>query len=111
MSTFDDGESLDGLTEEEINKKIAEEIEENSLSEMEKLRRDNPTLNDAWEQIKTIRALTEVNDEKKYKLPKWERLYNEMVEGVDTKNAALKEAWDQYYMLKKLSLANEDQNK
>lgn len=99
---MDKGESLDGLTEEEITKKIEAELEENSLTEMEKLRRDNPTLNDAWEQIKTIRALTKITSVKEDKRPKWEQLYSELVEGVETDNAALRAAWDQYYTLKTL---------
>jgi len=95
-------DSLEGLTEEEIEAKIQAEIEENSLSAMEKLRRDNPTLNDAWEQIKTIRALTETQQEAVDRRPSWERHYFELLEGVETDNQALKEAWNAYYVLKSL---------
>lgn len=94
--------SLDGLTEEEIEAKIRDEIEENNLSPMERLRKDNPSLNDAWEQIKTIRGLTEVQASEINKQPSWQRHYFEIAKGVETKNAALKEAWDRYYVLKNL---------
>lgn len=92
----------DGLTEDEIKEKIDAAMKEDSMSEMEKLRRDNPSLRDAWEQIKTIRALSEQVQEKIDSQPSWERHYFEIVEGVETNNAALRAAWDQYYTMKKL---------
>jgi hypothetical protein len=97
------------MTEEEITAAIDAAMLEDSLTEMEKLRRDNPTLNDAWEQIKTIRALTNttVLDDKR---PAWERAYYEVLEGAETSNTALREAWNQYYMLKRLLLGNENSN-
>ncbi len=94
--------SFDGLTEEEIEARIAKEMVENSMTEMEKLRRDNPTLNDAWEQIKMIRELSKMSHPKDDRRPGWQRAYDELVEGVTTDNAALRDAWDQYYTLKKL---------
>ena len=103
-SMQDISESLDGLTEEEIEAKIQAEIAENSMTAMEKLRRDNPTLNDAWEQIKTIRGLTETQQKQENDRPPWMRSFFEIADGVETDNAALKEAWDQYYMLKNLLL-------
>jgi len=98
-------ESLNGLSEKEIEEKIQKEIEENNLSEMEKLRRDNPALNDAWEQIKIIRNLMQLQQQKESK-PAWERAYREVLEGIETKNEALKEAWNKYYTLKKLLMGN-----
>ena len=101
MSTkYDD--SLDGLTAEEIDAKVQAEIVENSMGAMEKMRRDNPTLNDAWEQIKTIRGLSEEQQKDINKRPAWERHYFEIAEGIETSNEALKEAWDRYYLLKNL---------
>lgn len=91
------------LTEEEMEALIEAEMIEASMSELEKMRRDNPTLNDAWEQIKTIRALTETQQKQIDKKPSWERRYFEIVEGVETNNEALKAAWDQYYVLKMLA--------
>jgi len=97
-----DIDSLEGLTEEEIAAKIEAEMIENSLSAMEKIRRDNPALNDAWEQIKTIRNLTEKQQAQIDRKPAWERHYFEVVEGVETDNESLKDAWERYYLLKNL---------
>jgi len=94
--------SFDGLNEAEIEAKIQIEIAENNMSEMEKLRRDNPALNDAWEQVKVVRNLTEKQQAQVDAKPAWERHYFEIVEGAETTNAALKEAWDRYYFLKSL---------
>jgi len=102
LSMYAVDHSLDGLTESEIEAKIQAEIEENNLSAMEKMRRDNPALNDAWEQIKTIRNLTEKQQKQIDGKPPWERHYYEIVEGVETTNETLKNAWDRYYLLKNL---------
>ena len=99
---IDDESKYDGMSVTEIEEAIEAEMAEDSLSALEKLRRDNPTLNDAWEQIKTIRALTEVQQKQIDAKPSWERRYFEIVEGVETTNEALRAAWDQYYTLKML---------
>jgi len=93
--------TTEGMSEEEINAAIAEAMEEDSLSELDKLRRDNPALQDAWDQISTIRALTEVR-KKNDNRPNWQRSYDEIVDGVSGDNEALKEAWNKYYVMKTL---------
>jgi len=103
---------LEGLTEEEVLAKIEAEMQEAALTKMEKYRRDNPSLNDAWEQIKTIRALTEPAPKTGEKRPKWERAYFDVVDGIDggaSQNEALKEAWNKYYMMKKLICIEKDE--
>ena len=103
MSDLIDNESkYDGMSVKEIEEAIEAEMAEDSLSDLEKLRRDNPTLNNAWEQIKTIRALTEKQQKQINAKPSWERRYFEILEGVETTNEALRDAWDQYYTLKML---------
>jgi len=103
MSNYDPDEfKYDGMSEAEISAAIDAEMIEANMSAMEKLRRDNPTLNDAWEQIKTIRALTEIQQKEIDAKPAWERRYFEIVEGIETDNKALAAAWDQYYTLKML---------
>jgi len=102
MNTDNVDHSFDNLTEEEIEAKIEAEIVENNMSDMEKLRRDNPALNDAWEQVKIVRNLTEKQQAQVDAKPAWERHYFEIVEGAETTNAVLKEAWDKYYFLKSL---------
>lgn len=99
---------VDGMSEDEITEAIEAEMIEESLSEMEKLRRDNPTLNDAWEQIKTIRNLTAKQQKQIDNKPAWERHYFEVLEGVETDNEALREAWNQYYTLKMLLKGKEN---
>lgn len=90
------------LTPEQLQEFIDREIRERSMSPLEKLRESNPALKEAWDQIKTIRALTEKQQAQIDAKPSWERRYFEIVEGVTTDNAALKEAWDRYYLLKRL---------
>lgn len=99
-----DAENVDDLTDEEIKARVEEEMYENSLSAMEKMRRDNPTLNDAWEQIKTIRALTDSEEKALKGQPSWYRAFTEVADGAVTDNEALREAWNRYYLLKNLIL-------
>ena len=90
------------LSPEQLQEFIDREIREQSMGPMEKLRENNPTLKDAWEKIKTIRALTAEQQADIDARPSWERAYFEILEGAETDNKALKQAWDEYYVLKTL---------
>jgi hypothetical protein len=91
----------EGKTEKEIQEAIDAAMVEDSLSNLEKFRRDNPPLQDAWDQVKTIRALTEKRDPNDV-MPKWQRNYNAIRDGIETDNEALRDAWNKYYVLKEL---------
>ena len=104
MSTLEeiDDAWAEGKTEEEIKTAIDEAMAEESLSELERMRRDNPAIQEAWDQIQTIRALTEKHNPDEDNRPAWERKYLDMVNGVETQNEALREAWNKYYVIKTL---------
>jgi len=103
MSTLEeiDDAWAEGKTEEEIAAAIDEAMKEESLSELEIMRRDNPAIQEAWDQIKTIRALTE-KDDPDDTMPAWERKFNEVADGAHGNNEALREAWNKYYVIKTL---------
>lgn len=90
---------------EEAFEAVENDMSVQSLSEFEKFRKQNPTLNEAWEQIKLIRSLTEKHNPADNR-PKWMKMYMDVANGVDTNNKALKEAWDRYYMIKNLILGS-----
>ncbi len=104
MSTLEeiDDAFCEGKTEEEIKEAIAAAIAEENMSKLERMRRDNPAIQEAWDQIKTIRALTEKNEDVEDTRPAWERHYADIVNGVETNNEALREAWNRYYVIKTL---------
>jgi len=98
-------EQLDelNLSDEELLELLEEALRDGSITAMERIRLQFPALKEAWEQIQVIRELTEKHDPDDNR-PKWEKAYANILEGVDGKNPAVREAWDRYYMLKNLIL-------
>jgi len=98
--------NFDGLSEKEIAELIDKaiyEVSNNANNRDTDLINNNPELKEAWDQIKTIRALTSpiTPSGRNVAQPEWYKLFMDISEADDDINPALKEAWNQYYNLKK----------
>ncbi len=90
----------DEATVEEVDQLIADA----QITNFDKVIAETPALKDAYEKVKTIRALTEKNKPTIQLGTGWEFLetFRNIEESATTENPALKEAWEAYYMIKAL---------
>jgi len=88
--------------EEELIAEVDQYIEEQSKTAFDRRMDKCPALKEAYEQIQIIRHLKGKTENTKGK-PAWEVAYNRVLEGLDTQDPALKEAWDAFYTIKALT--------
>jgi hypothetical protein len=92
---------VNGMSDSEIDDLVDKELNAQLASGSHSIHENDPALKDAWEKIKTIRALTEKRDVTSGRSA-WEKHFYDILDGPATDNKALEEAWNEYIVLKTL---------